>query len=327
MNICICTICKNESKHVKRWYDSCKDADSIVVLDTGSTDNTVELFEQEGVKPYQKTYEKFRWDVARNDSMKYIPSDADIILFLDLDETLEPDWRKVIEENWVLGKHTQAKYDLSQDNPEAGLCNQTNTWMISNDPQWYWKYPIHEELWRDDINEITPDRILDLRQKFTVHHFPDLKKKRDWYNPMFEERLKEYPNQMSRYYYANWLCQNPQTKVQGINEYIKIINEPNDHTITAYERAEAARNVAIAYYYNKDYVNCENSLKRGIQIAPTYSILYYEYAKLRYMMNDLNGALYLMDKAIEYNDSGWIPQPDLVENLKKVKEYMKKNPK
>ena len=39
--ICVYAITKNEEQFVERWYNSMKEADSIVVLDTGSTDNTV----------------------------------------------------------------------------------------------------------------------------------------------------------------------------------------------------------------------------------------------------------------------------------------------
>ena len=39
--VCVYAICKNEEKFVDRWYNSMKEADQIFVLDTGSTDNTV----------------------------------------------------------------------------------------------------------------------------------------------------------------------------------------------------------------------------------------------------------------------------------------------
>ena len=38
--VCVYAICKNESKHIKRWYESMKEADEIYVLDTGSTDGS-----------------------------------------------------------------------------------------------------------------------------------------------------------------------------------------------------------------------------------------------------------------------------------------------
>jgi glycosyltransferase involved in cell wall biosynthesis len=322
MKICVCTICKNESKHVKQWVDSMREADYLAVLDTGSTDDTVDLFRKEGIEVNQTSYDRFRWDVARNDSMKFIPKDADVVTFVDLDETLEPGWRKIIEDNWIIGKHTQAKYKLSQDNPESGLNSEVNTWMIENSPKWYWRYPIWEEIFRDDINEITPDRILDLRDKFVVHHFPDTSKPRDWYNPLIEERVKENPNQMSRYYYAMWLDQNPNTQLQACNEFVKIICEPNDRSITKYERAEAARRAAIIYHYIGDDVSCENCLKRGLVISPTSSILYVEYAKLKCIQKDRKSVEYLMNKAIEYKDFGWFIKDNVEENLTHLKNEM-----
>ena len=39
--IAVYAICKNEEQFVDRWYEAVKDADVIVVVDTGSTDNTV----------------------------------------------------------------------------------------------------------------------------------------------------------------------------------------------------------------------------------------------------------------------------------------------
>ena len=40
--VCVYAISKNESKFVDRWIDSMQEADKIFVLDTGSTDATVD---------------------------------------------------------------------------------------------------------------------------------------------------------------------------------------------------------------------------------------------------------------------------------------------
>jgi len=47
--ICVYAICKNEEQFVERWVDSMSEADSIIVLDTGSTDNTVNKLRELGV--------------------------------------------------------------------------------------------------------------------------------------------------------------------------------------------------------------------------------------------------------------------------------------
>ena len=42
MNVVVYAICKNEAQFVDRWMDSMGEADQVVVLDTGSEDDTVE---------------------------------------------------------------------------------------------------------------------------------------------------------------------------------------------------------------------------------------------------------------------------------------------
>lgn len=48
--ICVYAICKNEEKFVKTWIESMKEADKIIVLDTGSTDKTVERLREYGAE-------------------------------------------------------------------------------------------------------------------------------------------------------------------------------------------------------------------------------------------------------------------------------------
>lgn len=94
MKICVYTISKNEEKFVSRWINSMKEADEIYVLDTGSTDNTVKLLKEKGIKVKQKIITPWRFDVARNESLKLLPEDTDICVCTDLDEVFEPGWRK-----------------------------------------------------------------------------------------------------------------------------------------------------------------------------------------------------------------------------------------
>ena len=89
MKIVVYAICKNEEKFVNRWVDSMQEADEIYVLDTGSTDNTVKLLKKRGVKVKSKVIKPWRFDVARNESLKMLPKDADICACIDLDEVFE----------------------------------------------------------------------------------------------------------------------------------------------------------------------------------------------------------------------------------------------
>lgn len=127
--IAVCAICKNEEKFVQRWLDAVEPADYICVLDTGSTDKTIELFkaaEQEErfknkliFKQLDKPIIPFRFDEARNKSLTLIPADADIVLHPDLDELCMPGWKEQILAAWQPDT-LQLSYSYAQQCDENG---------------------------------------------------------------------------------------------------------------------------------------------------------------------------------------------------------------
>jgi len=82
-------IVKNEQDYLEDCLRSVRDvADEIIILDTGSTDKTLEI-----AKMYKAKIHTFKWlddfSAARNESIKYAKSDW--ILWLDADERLQSD--------------------------------------------------------------------------------------------------------------------------------------------------------------------------------------------------------------------------------------------
>ena len=69
MKVCVYAIAKNEEKFAARWAQSMKEADEIFVLDTGSTDETVKILEENGVQVSVQKIEPWRFDKARNASL------------------------------------------------------------------------------------------------------------------------------------------------------------------------------------------------------------------------------------------------------------------
>lgn len=82
--VCVYAICKNEEKNIDRWYRSVSEADEIYVLDTGSSDNSVNKLREYGVFVKEEVINPFRFDVARNKSLEMVPGDADICVCVDL---------------------------------------------------------------------------------------------------------------------------------------------------------------------------------------------------------------------------------------------------
>ncbi len=84
MKISACVIVKNEAKNIAQWLENMQSiADDIVVVDTGSEDNTVEIVKSYGVEPY---YFAWRNDFAAAKNYALAQAKGDWILFLDADE-------------------------------------------------------------------------------------------------------------------------------------------------------------------------------------------------------------------------------------------------
>lgn len=191
MKICVYAICKNEEKFVKRWLESMSEADYICVLDTGSTDRTVELLSNnEKVSVCSKVISPWRFDVARNESMKLIPEDTSLCVCTDLDEVFEPGWRKKLEESYSENfNQYYYKYVWNfNDDGSEGVVFYAN--KIHKHGQFQWKHPVHEVLVPNEGVEVKTVTIKNMQ----LNHHADNSKPRTQYLPLLEMSVKENPS-------------------------------------------------------------------------------------------------------------------------------------
>lgn len=92
--ISLCMIVKNEASHIGNCLESVKDfVDEIIIIDTGSTDQTTEICEQFSATIYQ-----YEWgddfSAARNFGLQLCQKDW--ILWLDADETIDSNAKETI---------------------------------------------------------------------------------------------------------------------------------------------------------------------------------------------------------------------------------------
>ena len=195
--ICVYTITKNEEKFVKRWADSAREADLLLMADTGSTDRTVEICKEEGVVVHEICITPWRFDHARNANIALIPKDMDICICMDADEVLEPGWRQEIERVWIPGVTTRLRYMFDWG---AGIKFQYE--KIHARHGYCWHHPCHEYPRPDGrINEQYA-----YTNKLLVSHYPDPTKSRGQYLDLLELSVKEDPHcPRNAFYYAREL--------------------------------------------------------------------------------------------------------------------------
>lgn len=188
MKICVYAICKNEEKFIERWYESVKEADGIYVLDTGSTDNSVNLLKSLGVVVRQEIISPWRFDIARNKSLEMIPDDYDICICLDLDEVLEKGWSKTIKSLWKDGlTRLRYVYNWSLDKNNQPIISFYGE-KIHKRKGFTWVNPVHEILkYKGEEKYLYTDKVI-------VNHYPDSKKSRSSYLPLLELAVKEDPH-------------------------------------------------------------------------------------------------------------------------------------
>ena len=123
-----------------------KEADRIIVLDTGSTDQTVSKLKELGAYVYEEKIIPWRFDIARNHSLDLVPQDADICVCVDLDERFEPGWRDNLERFWKKDTNrAQYRYtwNFNEDGSEGYVF-----WIdkIHARHGFHWENPVHEIL-------------------------------------------------------------------------------------------------------------------------------------------------------------------------------------
>ena len=206
MKIAVYTIAKNECAFLHRWALSCRQADYVLLVDTGSTDDTVK--EAQFLNNYITRVEQiklnpWRFDDARNFSLMCLPEDVDVCICLDMDEVLVDGWRQIVEDAWEAGLD-RLRYNyvwswLAADSP--GLTYHADKIHARHGMRWV--NPVHEVLRKDA-------RLGEEKQKFIdntlIQHYPDYSKSRGQYIDLLALAVQERPNDdRNVHYYAREL--------------------------------------------------------------------------------------------------------------------------
>ena len=292
-HVSVYAICKNESAFVARWMNSMSEADEIFVLDTGSTDDTVQRLRECGAHVVQENITPWRFDVARNRSLELVSEDTDICVCTDLDEVFHPGWRDLLEDVWM---------------PSAGQAAYRYTWSFNPDGSegvvfWYekiharkgyqWVHPVHEILkWTGEGNP-GPTVVADGVQ---LDHYPDPEKSRGQYLPLLELSVEEDPEDDRNVHYLGREYMYRERWADCIHTLTWHLSMPSASWKD--ERAASMRYIAKSCRMLGQIQQAKNWYLKSVAEAPHLREPYLDLATLLYELEEWEGVLYFTGCAL-----------------------------
>lgn len=310
--ICIYAICKNEIKFVDKWLDSMSEADYIVVLDTGSTDGTYEKLKADPrvSKVKRKKIIPWRFDVARNESMKLVPDDANILMCTDFDEVLNAGWATVLRNGWRENT-TRGFYMYAWSHDAVGNPGDVFVYDKIHTRDYKWVFPVHEVLAKkdEDFQEVG----INFGDSIYLHHYQDLTKSRSSYYDLLKISVEENPDDShARMLYARE-CFIRHNYDDAIKEYLATlempdVNAPNKKLVLLECLGRCADIYAIQQNYDEAIWYCQEFIKED----PTYREPYFIMAELYNNMHMYTLAEACIGAALKYSTRKytWVERKD-----------------
>ena len=292
--VCVYAITKNEEKFVKRWVDSMQEADKIIVLDTGSTDNTVNALRELGVEVYEKQFNPWRFDVARNEVLNLVPIEYDICVCTDLDEVFEKGWYDELLKVWD-DSVTRVKYTYNwsfneQQKPATTfLLNK-----IHKRDAYIWTHPVHEVL-----TPLIKEKEV-INKNITLNHYPDYTKSRSNYLPLLELSVKEDPDDDRNMHYLGreyMYYQKYDLAIKTLQKHLSL-----EKATWKDERCASMRFIARCYTAQNDLEKAKEYYEMAINEAPYLREPYIELAYQYYEREDYLQSYDLLKKALEIKE-------------------------
>jgi glycosyltransferase involved in cell wall biosynthesis len=143
MKISVCMIVKNEENMIARALSSIPQEYEIIVVDTGSTDQTLDIAAQYGAQ-----ITEFPWcndfSAARNASI--VQASGDYILLLDADEELFPDTARTVQA-FVRNDSCAAGTVVIHNVIGEEIHKHRMVRLFPNQPEYRFQGPVHEQLY------------------------------------------------------------------------------------------------------------------------------------------------------------------------------------
>ena len=295
--ISLCIIAKNEEQNIERCIKSAKPyVDQIVVVDTGSSDFTVEVAERLGAEVYDHLWQE-DFAQARNKSLE--KATGHWILFLDCDEELDPltapKLKKIVQNEKYNGYWVKI---INMFNNRPGTSFQGFR-LFRNDPRHRFECPIHEQILPSVIRNSSPETIG--HSTITIYHH-GYENDETTYKNKIERNLKILHKAMKDYGQTGFLPFYIAVEHQKMGEYQRAL----EFYQQSLQKTDLKESYAPAMI--RSMVHCYTALgqyQQGLDLANKFLNIYPGYTDLVYLkgiiyqqMGKISDALACMNQCL-----------------------------
>jgi glycosyltransferase involved in cell wall biosynthesis len=309
--ISLCMIVKDEEQTIARCLQSVSGViDEIIVVDTGSTDQTCSIAQTFGAKIQSFTWNN-NFSEARNVSLNLASSEW--ILFLDADEELAKESREVLRK--TIQDSTVDGYFMKIINVSGDDCNpETSDDMVfrlfRNRPNFRFQGAVHEQIC-NVIIEQTGQNHFQFNEALVIYHDGYLnshikaKDKKQRNLVLIEQELHDKPDEcLIRFYYAVELYRLGENLLAAAEfETVAALVNPADLVYGP----KLMRYIVQTYYKANKLAEALQALQRGLTLFPYYADLhflggqlYFEFQEYALAYEHFQKALQAPDQPVHY---------------------------
>lgn len=219
MEVTLYAIAKNEEKSIEKFIENSKKFSHTVVVDTGSTDNTVQLLKDSGIEVHShpQTRDEFDFSVARNQALSYVKTDW--AFSIDFNETLDeffPEGLGVISPEFTAFRHER----FDKEGEEEPVQSNEVHLRFHRTKNYTWTNAVHEipvfVPTEDYLNESVVDTTIKITKQ--IQRTVD---KQLFYLSICE---REYEKDKNNWYYV-WFIYNHYLSVQNFQKTLEFGQE------------------------------------------------------------------------------------------------------
>jgi len=327
MKLSVCMIVKNEEKNLAKTLPGLsRYADEVILVDTGSSDRTVELAEKYEAKVYH-----FAWisdfAAARNESLKH--AGGDWVLWVDADEYLSEDdlktLRSALEASEAVA-HELTLYESGYGKREKKF-NYQRVKAFRNGKGYHFVRPINEQL-VDGKGQIAKGPAIPV----SIYHWgrdlqaEQMNEKRQRYLELYSRALEKDPNDAYFHFLLANVLRDLKRFEEAVTHYRRVVELSKD----SYVVRQSLEKIAQARLSLKDYQGAAQAVKDLLGYDPENIAGHNVYATLLLFSKKADAAIQILTEVLNRKLQGPAENPyqaQALPNLLLGKAYEMKDQK